>query len=124
MATTINLFRHAQSTRQYNAGAVIFSEGETGQLLYGVVEGQVEIIQGGQLVAVVGPGEILGELALIDDGPRSASAVARTSCVLAPVDEQRFLYMVQHTPFFALNVMRTLAERLRAERTRENLVAS
>jgi CRP-like cAMP-binding protein len=43
--------------------------------------------------------------------------VAHTACTLAPVDKQRFLYMVQHTPYFALDVMRVLVEQLRLERS-------
>ncbi len=118
MATTIGLFRRAHELHRFEPGAVIFREGEPGDILYSVVEGQIEIRRGELLLAVVGPDELLGELALIDHGLRSASAVARTSCVLAPLDEQRFLFMVQHTPYFALNVMRMLAERLRSARAR------
>jgi CRP/FNR family transcriptional regulator, cyclic AMP receptor protein len=117
MTTVINLFRSAGDIRQFEAGAVIFREGEPGDLFYCLVEGEVEVRQGEKLLALLGPGELLGELALIDDGPRSASALAHTACALAPVDEQQFLFMVQHTPYFALDVMRVLVERLRQERS-------
>jgi CRP-like cAMP-binding protein len=52
-------------------------------------------------------------MSLIDDSPRSADAVAKTACVLAPVDERRFLFLVHETPMFALHVMSVMAERLR-----------
>jgi len=52
-------------------------------------------------------------LALIDHGQRSASAIAKTDCKIVPLDEKRFLYMVQETPNFALQVMQIMAERLR-----------
>jgi CRP-like cAMP-binding protein len=52
-------------------------------------------------------------LALIDRSPRSATAIAKTDCVLIKIDERQFLYLVQETPFFALIVMRTMAARLR-----------
>jgi CRP-like cAMP-binding protein len=55
----------------------------------------------------------MGEMALIDSQPRSATAVALTDCSLAVIDEKRFLFMVHETPFFALDIMRILAERLR-----------
>ena len=59
--------------------------------------------------------DLRGELALIDRRPRSATAVAVTACVLAPIDEKQFQFMVQQTPFFALQVMRVLTERLRRQ---------
>ena len=71
-----------------------------------------------QVLETVETGGILGELAQIDDKPRSARAVAHTDCVLAPVTRQHFLTLVQHTPLFALQVMRVMAERLRRANTR------
>jgi len=56
---------------------------------------------------------IVGELALIDDEPRSATVVARTDCRLVAVDRRRFEYMVQETPLFGIAVMKVLADRLR-----------
>ena len=63
--------------------------------------------------AGIGPGDLLGEMALIDSKPRSASALTRSTCRIAPVGEERFLQMVQETPHFSLHVMRILADRLR-----------
>lgn len=109
----IELFRHAGNTRRYAPGEVIFAAGDPGDCMYAVVEGEVEIRIGERTVERSGPGDVIGELALIDRSPRSATAVAATECTLAPVDEKRFQFMVQETPFFALQVMRILAERLR-----------
>jgi len=91
--------------------------------MYVVMEGETEILDGPLLLEVAGPGSIVGELALIDDVPRSATVVAKTDCRLVPVDRKRFQYMVQETPFFALAVMKVLADRLRAKnmRTRSQL---
>ncbi len=58
---------------------------------------------------------IFGEMALIDDSPRSATAIALTDVTLAPIKENQFLFLVQNTPFFALSVMRVLAHRLRRQ---------
>jgi CRP-like cAMP-binding protein len=55
---------------------------------------------------------VIGEMALIGDRRRTASAIARTNCRLAPINERRFLFLVQETPFFALHIMRVLAERI------------
>lgn len=56
----------------------------------------------------------MGELALIDKAPRSGTAVVASEATVVPVDERRFLFLVQQTPFFALNVMRVMADRLRS----------
>ena len=58
--------------------------------------------------------DIFGEMALIDNQPRSATAVAVTDVELVPVSEKQFLFLVGQTPYFALKVMRVLAQRLRA----------
>jgi CRP/FNR family transcriptional regulator, cyclic AMP receptor protein len=102
----------------FTRGQTIFREGEPGDRLYIVAEGQVEIVADGQILETLEPGGILGELALIDDKPRSAMAVARTDCVLTPISRQHFLALVQRTPPFALQVMRVMAERLRRANTR------
>lgn len=111
----IELFRHAGNRRAYAEREVIFREGEPGDCMYAVVEGEVEIRIGDRVLERTGAGGVIGELALIDRSPRSATAVAATPCVLAPIDEKRFQFMVQETPFFALQVMRILAERLRRQ---------
>jgi CRP/FNR family transcriptional regulator, cyclic AMP receptor protein len=57
---------------------------------------------------------IFGEMALIDSAPRSATAVAVSDTKLVPVGEKQFLFLISHTPHFALNVLRVMARRLRA----------
>lgn len=97
----------------YAPGDVIFSAGDDGRHLYVVRSGEVSIKVGQTVVDIVGRGGIFGEMALIDSGPRSASAIATTACEVLPVDERKFIFLVHETPFFALDVMRSLAERLR-----------
>jgi CRP-like cAMP-binding protein len=92
---------------------VIFAEGDPGDVLYVILNGEVEVLVQTTLLEVLGPGEILGEMALIDSESRSATAVAKSPCRMAVIDEKRFLYMVQQTPLFALHVMRVLVHRLR-----------
>ena len=81
--------------------------------MYVVQKGEVELKVGGEVVETVGIDEFFGEMALIDSGARSATAVAKTDCSLLPINEKRFLYMVEETPFFAITVMRVLSQRLR-----------
>jgi CRP-like cAMP-binding protein len=106
------LFANAKERERYAAGDVIFSAGDEASLMYVVLEGEVEVRLGDQMLNQALPGDLLGEMALVSDHKRSATAVARTDCELAPVDERRFVFLVQQTPFFALHVMRVLAERL------------
>jgi CRP-like cAMP-binding protein len=108
----LNLFHDKEAT-SFAAGQFVFKAGEPGETMYIITEGEVEIRGGSATLDTAGPGSIVGELALIDDEPRSATVVAKTDCRLVPVDRRRFEYMVQETPFFALAVMKVIADRLR-----------
>src|SRR5208283_1136734 len=101
----LNLFSDKE-TMGFAAGQFVFQAGEPGETMYVITEGEVEILDESILLEVAGPGSIVGELALIDDEPRSATGVAKTDCRLVPVDRRRFQYMVQETPFFGLAVMK------------------
>src|SRR5579872_1683352 len=107
----LNLFRNKE-TKSFGAGQHIFKAGDPGDSMYVVMEGEVEILDGGTSLETLGPGSIFGELALIDDEPRSASALAKAESLLVPIDRRRFEFMVSETPFFALAVMKVLADRL------------
>jgi CRP-like cAMP-binding protein len=109
----MQLFKNDPDAQTVAAGEVIFREGEEGKVLYYIQQGEVELTVNGKPLGTLGEGSIFGEMAIIESGPRSATAKARSDCRLVAVDEKRFLFLVQQTPFFALNVMRTLAKRLR-----------
>jgi CRP/FNR family transcriptional regulator, cyclic AMP receptor protein len=102
------------ATQTIKAGAVIFQEGDKADGLFIIKSGQVGIRLGNRTLAELNANSIFGEMALIDDAPRSATAVAVTDVELVPVSEKQFLFLVSQTPFFALKVMRVLARRLRA----------
>jgi len=95
------------------AGELIFAQGDRGDKMYVIAEGEVRILIDGKLVEVIGAGAILGEMALLDSEPRSATAITKTRCVLVPLDERSFTDLVMRRPEFALQVMRVLAHRLR-----------
>ncbi len=61
----------------------------------------------------MGPGAIFGEMVLVDNSPRSATAIARTDCRVVPISEKRFQFLIQETPYFAIQVMQIMATRLR-----------
>ena len=102
-------------TRDYKAGETIFLEGDRGAEFFVIQRGRVRILSGNRVLETLGENEIFGEMALIDDSPRSASAVAEDDLTVAPITEKQYLFLVRHTPFFALKVMRMLAQRLRAQ---------
>ena len=102
-------------TKDYTAGQTIFKEGDPGTEFYVIQRGKIEIRTGNRLLETLGENEIFGEMALIDSSLRSASAVAETDATVAPITEKQYLFLVRHTPFFALKVMRVLAQRLRAQ---------
>ena len=99
------VFRGYRSTKSVAPGEVIFREGDHGDEMYGVLEGSVELRTGDELIATFGPDETFGEMAVVDDSPRSGTAVATEATVLAVIDRQQFLFLVQETPRFALQVM-------------------
>jgi CRP/FNR family transcriptional regulator, cyclic AMP receptor protein len=113
MTTTVDLFRNTTDYVLYEAGQVIFEEGQPGDTMYAIIEGEVEITVNGQPIDLVGPGGIVGEMALVDASPRSGTARAKTQAKLVPINQKRFTFLVQQTPFFALQVMSIMAERLR-----------
>jgi CRP/FNR family cyclic AMP-dependent transcriptional regulator len=108
-----NIFAKNSVPVCYTAGSTIFETGQPRDAMYIVQEGEVEIKVGARTVETVNVDGFFGEMALIDGGIRSATAIAKTDCALLPINEKQFLFMVQETPFFALRVMRTLTARLR-----------
>ncbi|MGE0679461.1 MAG: cyclic nucleotide-binding domain-containing protein [Candidatus Binatia bacterium] len=111
--STLDLFRNARDFESYSAGHIVFHAGDPGNKMYIVKEGEVEIIINDKVIETVGPSGVVGEMALIDSRPRSATVRAKTDCQLVPIDEKRFTFLIQQTPYFSLQVMRVLVERVR-----------
>jgi len=101
-------------TRFFKAGSIIFHQGDAASEMFVIKSGQVRIQLGNRTLSELATDAIFGEMALIDDESRSATAIAITDVELVPVSEKQFLFMVGQTPYFALKVMRVLAQRLRA----------
>jgi CRP/FNR family transcriptional regulator, cyclic AMP receptor protein len=100
--------------QSFKAGSIIFREGDEARDLFVIRSGQVRIQIGNRAITELAADSIFGEMALIDNEPRSATAVAVTDVELVAVSEKQFLFLVSQTPYFALKVMRVLAQRLRA----------
>lgn len=111
--TEINLFKFAPDAIEVQPGEALFREGEPGDAMFAVVDGSVDVTLQGQVVEQLGPGSILGELALIDSSPRAATATATEPSRVVRVDKKHFMFLVQEHPTFALQVMAVMAERLR-----------
>ena len=99
--------------QRYNKGQVIMVAGQTGALMYVVLEGKVSISIRGAVVQYVGPGAVFGEMALIDQSPRSANAAAETDCILLGINRQVFLNLVKSNPTFGSSLLTAVAERVR-----------
>jgi CRP/FNR family transcriptional regulator, cyclic AMP receptor protein len=110
---SINLFRNEDQLESFVKDQSVFKEGERGRLMYVVLEGSVTLTVNSKVVETVGPGGVLGEMAMIDDSPRSATAIAETDSKLAVIDAKRFNFLIQQTPNFSLQIMRVIADRLR-----------
>jgi CRP/FNR family transcriptional regulator, cyclic AMP receptor protein len=111
--TVVDLFRFIPDAKSFPKGKSIFRRGERGDGMYVIVNGRVEISVGGRVLESMGAGAVFGEMALVDDSPRTASAVAKTDCAVLRIDSRRFQSLVQKTPDFALQIMAVMANRLR-----------
>lgn len=109
----IRLFENSSDFVVFPAGHVIFNEGDTGDRMYAVLAGEVDMVVRGTVIETVDAGGIFGEMALVEDRPRTATAVVKTEAKLVPVDRNRFLFMVQQTPFFSLQVLAIVSARVR-----------
>ena len=84
---------------RYAAGDVIFAEGDRGDAMYVIRNGEVTVEHGGRVIETLGGGGIFGEMALIDGSVRSATVRAKTDCDVAPINEKTFLFLVHEAIF-------------------------
>src|SRR5205814_3327015 len=115
---TAELLATALTTRAVVRGHVVFSEGDTGDRLFIVMDGKVKISRAASdgrenLLAVLGRGEMFGELSLFDPGPRTATASAVTECTLASLDHDDLRPLLLERPGVAVHLLQALAQRLR-----------
>jgi CRP/FNR family transcriptional regulator, cyclic AMP receptor protein len=92
---------------------VIMEEGQGGVFMYVVLEGRVAITIQSSVVERVGQGGVFGEMALVDQSRRAASAIAETRCLLLTLNRNDFLGLIRSKPSFAVSLLKGLAERLR-----------
>jgi CRP-like cAMP-binding protein len=109
----LDILRNERETRSYDAGQVIFQAGEPGDCMFVVLDGQVELSVRGKVLERLGPGGVMGEMALIDSAPRSASAITLADTRVVPIRRDRFDALVQEDPAFSIHLMRVIVGRLR-----------
>ena len=92
---------------------MLFRAGDQADVMYVVMSGTLDIVLENRIVAKSTRGDLIGEMALIDQSPRSATVVASETCTLAKLDQARFQRLIQLNPFFATHVMKVLVDRIR-----------
>lgn len=113
-ATTVQIYQRQPDLKTFEAGAVIFEAGHLGDYMYGLLEGEVEELVEGKVVETIEAGDVFGIGALVHpEGVRVSTAIAKTSCKVAFLDQERFLYVVQETPMFAIEALRSYSDRLK-----------
>ena len=108
-----DLFRHDPEFIEIKSGEQLFKEGDAGDAMYVLIEGEAEITIRGVLFEECSPGTFMGEMAVIDGSARYATVAARTNCKFAIINQKRFRFLVDESPRFALDVMRIMAGRLK-----------
>lgn len=108
-----DILRNEPDSRTFKTGETIFKEGAPGDNMYAVLDGEVEIRKGDRVLETVSRGGVFGEMALIDEKTRSARAVVKSDCRIVAISQRRFMTLIQQTPFFAVQVMQVLSERIR-----------
>ncbi len=108
----LEIFTDSEDLVEVPAGSVIITEGQEGSLMYVVMNGEAVISLKNKELAIAGPGEIIGEMALINSEIRSATVTARSDCTLAQIDQKSFESLLRYVPDFSMHVMNVLANRL------------
>lgn len=100
---------------EYEQSTLIFREGEIGDCMYIIHQGEVNIHKGGTTLAILKEKEVFGELALLDAEVRSASATTNTDCVLFRIEQEPFYELIDNRPEVARGFIKILCQRLRAQ---------
>lgn len=94
-------------------GTVIIEQGQLGREAFVILEGKVVVKRRDRKIAELGPGDIVGELSLLDHGPRTASAVCEGNCTLFVLDQRHFRGVIEEHPSISMKLLTALAERIR-----------
>ena len=95
------------------AGSLVVDQGQTGREAFVILKGSATVRRNGKKVATLGPGSVVGELSFLDHGPRTASVVADTDCVMLVISQRQFLGVLDSIPALSHKMLATLAGRIR-----------
>lgn len=95
------------------AGTVIVDQGQTGREAFVILDGQVGVKRNNRKVATLGPGDVVGELSLLDHGPRTATAICETDCELLVIAQRHFRGVIEEVPMLGTKLLASLAARIR-----------
>ena len=109
----VDWFRHQVDLQIIPAGQALFRQGEPGEFMFVLMSGTANILVNDKVMESAVAGTIVGEMGLVSKGPRSATVIATSKCRFLPIERERFNFLVQKKPEFALHVMKVLADRLR-----------
>jgi len=98
---------------EMTAGTMIMDQGRLGREAFVIVDGEVIVKRNNRKVATLGPGSVVGELSLLDKGPRTATVVCETDCTLLVIDQRRFMGVLDSIPAISHKLMASLASRIR-----------
>ncbi|MEY3679890.1 MAG: Crp/Fnr family transcriptional regulator [Ilumatobacteraceae bacterium] len=96
-----------------SAGTVVVDQGQTGREAFVLLKGSATVRRNGKKVATLGPGAVIGELSLLDHGPRTATVSADTDCTMLVISQRQFLGVIDAIPALAHKLLATLAGRIR-----------
>ncbi|MFM8563035.1 MAG: cyclic nucleotide-binding domain-containing protein [Acidimicrobiia bacterium] len=96
-----------------DAGTVIVDQGQTGREAFVIISGSATVKRNGKKVATLGAGSVVGELSLLDHGPRTATVVADTECTMLVISQRQFLAVIDAIPAISHKLLATLAGRIR-----------
>ena len=96
-----------------SAGTVVVDQGQTGREAFVLLKGSATVRRNGKKVSTLGPGAVIGELSLLDHGPRTATVSADTDCTMLVISQRQFLGVIDAIPALAHKLLATLAGRIR-----------
>jgi CRP-like cAMP-binding protein len=110
----LNSIARAGDDITMTAGTIIIDQGQMGREAFVVLDGEVTVKRSGRKITTLGPGAMVGELSLLDHGPRTATVVCDTDCSLFVIDQRHFRNVLEEHPSIAMKLLGTLAANIRA----------
>jgi CRP-like cAMP-binding protein len=105
--------RDLERVAKATAGSIVIDQGDMGREAFIILKGEVTIKRNNRQIATLSDGDVVGELSLLDHGPRTASVTCATDCTLLVIDHRRFINVLDEVPSIAHKLMGSLAARIR-----------